>query len=479
MSVLSVSIRTSGITLIACENELPSHRRNECFDEAGDLEFATLRGMQALYHVDLIIPRWPSGSLWSKVVFRFPYLSLTALAALSPPDVQIRIFDENVDELIREPGPDLVGISLMTPLAPRGYEIADDYRRRGIPVVLGGIHATMMPEEAARHADAVVIGEAEDLWAVILRDARNNKLEPVYRSERLPSLQALPIPRRELLHRKAYFFINTLQTTRGCPFDCEFCSVTQFFGNTYRMRPVEEIEREIRSLEGRFVFFVDDNIVGDRKYAAELFRRLIPYRLKWASQSAVTLAKDPPLLDLARTSGCMGLFIGFESLSQETLKDMGKSFNVVQTYRERIQRIHDYGIGIQGSFIFGNDSDTPEIFDDVVRFTEETRLDAALFSILTPFPGTRLYRKMSDEGRIITHDWTRYDMNHVVFSPNGMTPRQLQDGFDRAYQRLYSWSSIAGRLWGLRRNMQLFLPMNIGFRRAWNEVIAQREGDVG
>jgi radical SAM superfamily enzyme YgiQ (UPF0313 family) len=216
---------------------------------------------------------------------------------------------------------------------------------------------------------------------------------------------------------------------------------------------------------------VDDNIAGNRAYAAELFRRLIPYRLKWASQSAITIGKDPQLLDLARRSGCMGLFIGFESLSQDALKDMGKSFNVVRSYRERIERIHDQGIGIQGSFIFGNDSDTAAIFDDVVRFTEQSRLDAALYSILTPFPGTRLFDRMRAEGRILSEDWARYDMNHVVFRPRLMSPEALQQGFSKAYERLYSWTSITKRLIGWRRNMQLFVPMNVGFRRAWEEVM--------
>lgn len=421
--------------------------------------------------IHLIIPKWPDGSLWSKVVFRFPYLSLTTLAALCPPGCQVRVIDENVDAVDLEASPDLVGISLMTPLAPRGYAIADAYRQRGVPVVLGGIHATMMPEEAATHADAVVVGEAESVWARVIEDRRANRLQPAYHATDFAPLAGLPIARRELLNRKAYFFVNTLQTTRGCPFDCDFCSVTQFYGNTYRMRPIDEVEREVQKLEGRFAFFVDDNIVGNRAYAVELFRRLIPYRLKWASQSAITIGKDPELLDLARQSGCMGLFIGFESLSQDALKEMGKSFNVVHAYRDRIRRIHDHGIGIQGSFIFGSDSDTGEIFDDVVRFTEEARLDAAIYSILTPFPGTRLYERMRAEGRILSEDWARYDMNHVVFRPRLMSPEALQLGLSRAYERLYSWSSIARRLMGLRPNLQLFLPMNVGFRRAWQEVI--------
>ena len=421
-------------------------------------------------HINLIVPRWPDGSLWSKVVFRFPYLALTTLAALTPDGVTVRLIDENVEDLDWQALPDLVGISLMTPLAPRGYEIAAAYRQRGVPVVLGGIHATMMPEEAANHADAVVVGEAELLWPQVVADAIEGKLQPLYRASSYPPLAHLPIPRRELLLRQAYFFVNTVQTTRGCPFDCEFCSVTQFFGNTYRLRPIDEVEREIQNLEGRFVFFVDDNIIGDGNYARELFQRLAPYRLKWASQASITIAKDAELLNLARRSGCMGLFIGFESLSQQTLQAMGKSFNRVEAYRDRIKNIHDHGIGIQGSFIFGNDGDTPTVFEDTVRFTTENRLDAALFSILTPFPGTRLYHQMHSEGRILSYDWSRYDMNHVVFEPRGMSPQQLQQGFHWAYRRLYSWSSITRRLLGIRPNLQLFGPQNIGFRRAWQQT---------
>ena len=424
----------------------------------------------------LIMPRWPANSLWGKVVFRFPYLALTTLAALTPRDVRVRLIDENVEAVNLKEKPDLVGISLMTPLAPRGYEIADAYRKRGVPVVLGGIHASMMPEEASAHADAVLVGEAEALWPRALEDACRSQLQPLYRSEGHSPLENLPLPRRELLKRKAYFFVNTVQTTRGCPFDCAFCSVTQFYGHTYRLRPVEEVAREVRNLEGRFVFFVDDNIVGSGAYAKALFRRLIPYRLKWASQSSITIARDQELLRLARQSGCMGLFIGFESLSQNTLKDMGKSFNRVQSYREMINRIHSHGIGIQGSFIFGNDGDTPSVFAEVVHFTEQARLDAALFSILTPFPGTRLYRKMRAEGRIVTDDWARYDMNHVVFRPRGMRVEQLQQGFNWAYSRLYSWRSIVKRLLGVRRSLQLFGPQNVGFRRAWLEILKDKDG---
>jgi radical SAM superfamily enzyme YgiQ (UPF0313 family) len=421
----------------------------------------------------LIVPKWPAGSLWGKVVFRFPYLSLTTLAAVTPADVRLRIVDENVEEIDWQATPDLVGISMMTPLAPRGYQIADAFRERGVPVVLGGVHPSVMPEEAENHGDAVVIGEGEELWPQVVRDAREGRLQPRYRDEQFRGLEGLPLPRRELLRRKAYFFVNTMQTSRGCPFDCEFCFVTQFHGRSYRLRPLAEVEREVQGLEGRFVFFVDDNIVGDRSYARALFQRLAPYRLRWASQATISIGQDEELLKLAKKSGCLGLFIGFESLSQSTLCEMGKNPNRADSYRELIRRIHSHGIGIQGSFVFGNDRDTPQVFSDVVRFTERMRLEAGLFSILTPFPGTRLYQRLKAEGRILSEDWARYDMNQVVFQPRGMTTEQLQQGFNWAYRRLYSWASITRRLLGLRRNLQLFAPQNVGFRRAWYQLLRQ------
>jgi radical SAM superfamily enzyme YgiQ (UPF0313 family) len=392
------------------------------------------------------------------------------LAALVPPDWQVRLVDENVEEIEWDPLPDLAAVSVMTPLAPRGYAIADRFRRSGVPVVLGGIHPTMMPEEAAAHADSVVLGEAEGTWPQVLADARSGRLQPVYRAPGLVNLEGLAIPRRELLRRKAYFFINTTQTTRGCPFDCDFCSVTSFYGRSYRVRPVPEVLAEIERMERSFVFFVDDNIVGRPGYAKQLFRELAPLKIKWFSQAALSIVRDRELLDLARDSGCKGLFIGFESLSQKTLYAMGKSANRAAEYREAVRALHDEGIGIQGSFIFGSDHDDAAVFDDVLRFIEKTHLEAALFSILTPFPGTRIYTRMLEQNRIIDTDWGNYDMNHVVFQPRGMSPRMLQEGFNRAYRRLYGWRSIATRLFPFKRSPVFFAVQNIGFRQAWRKT---------
>jgi len=421
-------------------------------------------------NLTLIVPRWPAGSLWGHISFRFPYLALTTLAALTDDTWNVEIIDENVDNIDYGHLPDLAAISIMTPLAPRGYEIADRFRKAGVPVVLGGIHPTMMKDEAKQHADAVLLGEAEETWPQMLTDFRQGSLQSFYGPAGFCSLNKLAIPRRDLLNRKAYFFVNSVQTTRGCPFDCEFCSVTSFYGRTYRFRPVADIIDEIGHMEKGYIFFVDDNIVGNPAHAKELFRALIPLKIRWFSQASLSVVQDRELLSLAHKSGCKGLFIGFESLSQESLKAMGKSVNRVAEYGEAIKQIHDQGIGIQGSFIFGTDGDDELVFSDVLRFVEKTHIEAVMFSVLTPFPGTRIYETLTREGRIMDTNWEHYDMNHVVFEPKRMTAQRLQQGFDWAYDQIYGYRSIATRLFPFTRNALFFAVQNYGFRDAWKKT---------
>jgi radical SAM superfamily enzyme YgiQ (UPF0313 family) len=418
----------------------------------------------------LIAPKWPENSLWGQIYFRFPYLALTSIAALTGDGWDVSILDENVEPIDFSASPDLVAISIMTPLAKRGYEIADSFRQKGVPVVLGGIHPTMMSTEAKNHANAVVIGEAEEIWPQLLDDFKEGHLKSLYKHERRCNLNGLLTPKRELLNRKAYFFVNTIQTTRGCPFNCDFCSVTSFFGQSYRTRPVDEVINEINQMESGFLFFVDDNIVGSPVYAKKLFRALIPLNIKWFSQASLSIARDREFLDLAQRSGCKGLFIGFESLSQESIQAMGKSVNRVAEYKEAIKKIHDHGIGIQGSFIFGTHEDDASVFSDVLRFIERTRLEAVIFSILTPFPGTRIYQTMMKENRILDTAWENYDMNHVVFKPKKMTPKQLQEGFNWSYKRLYGYRSILKRLFPFRRSGLFFSIQNYGFKKAWEKT---------
>ena len=420
--------------------------------------------------IKIICPRWPEGSLWRHFIFRFPYLSLTTLAALTPEDVEVTIEDENVQEINFLDQPDLVAVSIITPLANRGYAIADQFRKISIPVVIGGFHATWMAEEAGQHADAVALGEAEMVWFQVIEDFKKRSLQKFYKAEGRSDLQNLPIPRRNLLPKRAYFFTNTMQISRGCPFQCDFCSVTAFFGHTCRLRPLEEVRKELELLlqKTNFIFFVDDNIIGNPAYARELFSLLKEYRVKWLSHASINIAESEDLLEKAGESGCYGLFIGFESLSQKTLQSHRKTANRADRYRELIKKIHDQGIGVEGSFIFGSDEDDPSVFHQVVEFCEETKIDAAVFAILTPYPGTRLYEQYTREDRILSRNWDLYDMNHVVYKPRGMSIDQLQEGHDWANQRFYSYPSMLKRFWPIRRSHQVFLPANWGMRRAWN-----------
>ncbi len=420
----------------------------------------------------IICPRWPEGSTWRHFIFRFPYLSITTLAALTPRDVEVTLEDENVQEIHFQDEPDLVAISIMTPLANRGYAIADRFRALSIPVVMGGFHATWMPEEAAQHADAVVQGEAEPVWERLIDDFKKGFLQKFYKADGQADLGHLPVPRRDLLKKGAYFFTNTMQVSRGCPFQCDFCSVTAFFGHTCRFRPLQEVREEIELLLQKtdFIFFVDDNIIANPAYALELFSLLREFRVKWVSQASINIAEKEELLKKAAECGCHGLFIGFESLSQETLRSHHKTSNQAERYREQVAKIHDQGIGIEGSFILGSDDEEASVFSKVMDFCEETKIDGAVFAVLTPYPGTRIYDQFSKENRIFSKNWDLYDMDHVVFRPQRMTVEELQEGHDWANRQFYSYPSMMKRFWPLRRSHQVFVPGNWGMRRAWKSL---------
>lgn len=401
----------------------------------------------------------------------FPPLALGVIAGLTPEeDWDVSIVDEAVERVDLDQPADLVGITAMTPLAPRAYELADTFRRRGVQVVLGGIHPSALPEEAARHADAVVIGEAEGVWGQVLQDAARRRLRRFYRSRARPELAGLAPPRRELFQPGAYLTTATVQTSRGCPFSCDFCSVTRFFGRSYRCRPVPDIVNELDSLRQRVVFFVDDNIFGAPARAKELFRSLVPLGLTWVGQSSINIARNAELLRLAARSGCRGLFIGLESLLPQNLREAGKSLlNRVEDYREAISRIQDHGIGVEGAFIFGFDQDDPGIFARTVEFAKRIRLAAAQFGILTPFPGTPLRARLEREERITERDWGRYTISNVVYRPARMTAEALQRGFDWAYRSFYSYPSILGRLLPqahrFRAALPFFVRLNLHFRK--------------
>jgi len=347
------------------------------------------------------------------------------------------------------------------------------------------MHVSKLPEEALQHCDTVVVGEAEDLWPRVIKDFSEDNLRQIYRHENksFPDISNRALPDWSLYRDKGYLPVHFIETTRGCPHNCEFCSVTNTFGGRYRNRPVDEVIREIEELEpfdGLFtlknvVFFVDDNIISNRRHAKELLQRIIPYNLKWLGQASVNIVKDDELLALCRKSGCMGLLIGFESLSADNLDSMGKKFNKPEHYIDVVKKLHDYGIGVDGSFVFGFDHDDEGVFDRTAEFIVRAKLDVCYFSILTPYPGTSLYLKMQKEGRIIDHDWANYNTNNVVFKPKRMTPERLLDGFHQVLKDCFSWRSIFKRLWGNGTYKNFFYPMNFGFRQTIKKTIKHKQ----
>lgn len=415
-----------------------------------------------------VAPGWEKGRLWGELAFRFPTLSLASIAAVTPPEWEVALLDDNTEKIDYATDADLVALTGMTPQAPRAYEIAAEFRRRGTTVVMGGFHASNLPDEALTHVDAVVVGEGELVWPQLLDDFHHKRLKPIYRTGSLMEMAAIPVARREIFSGKPYLLTNTIQTTRGCPFDCEFCSVTAFYGRKYRKRPVAAILKELEQLRkvNSFAFFVDDNIVADRSYALELFSGMKSLEFKWLSHAPIDFARDAELMKAAGQAGCLGMFVGFESLNQDSLAAMGKVTNRARSYLEDARAFRDNGIGILGSFVLGYDGDTPEIFDQLLRFTEEARLEAAIFPILTPYPGTTVRTRLEAEGRIISNNWRDYDMEHVTFQPAGMSIEQLQQGYERLCRSFYSFPSMYRRIFKLHRSVQVFGPMNIGFRAA-------------
>lgn len=390
----------------------------------------------------------------------FPQASLPLIAALTPPHHEVRIVDERIEDVNFNEPYDLVGITVMSATAVRAYEIAEEFRRRGVKVVLGGIHPTALPEEAKEHADSVVIGEAEGLWEKVLEDCEQGRLQAFYRRESLPSLSGLPHSRLDLL-RGRYLLKHVFQTTRGCPHGCGFCSVSKFMGRKYRHRPVEKVVEEIQRYSSRFIGFLDDNIVGNPAYSKELFRALVPLQRRWVSQGTLRMAEDEELLKLAAQSGCIALFVGFESVNEENLELMHKSFHRVHQYRRLVERFHEYGIMVIGSFVFGFDEDDPSVFSRTLQFIEEAQIDFAQFSVLTPLPGTEVFEQLKSQGRIFSFDWSKYDFAHVVYYPAKMTPEELQEGYNFVFREFYSIPRIVRRLWRNRRYLQYFLPASL------------------
>jgi radical SAM superfamily enzyme YgiQ (UPF0313 family) len=412
----------------------------------------------------VISPAWAPG-WWGRGKVLAPPLVLPLLAGLTPEGIDVRLVDENVEPVDLSADVDWVAITCMTASAPRAYEVSDAFRARHIPVVMGGIHPTVLPDEAALHADAVITGEAELVWKEVIADLTGGRLKPRYRHNGFCDLVGLPRPRRELLQVDRYLTINVVQTARGCPNACSFCSVSTVAGRRYRFRPVREVIDELLSLGGGWIGFVDDNITGDPKRAKEFFEALIPLGRRWVGQADLNMAKDPELLALAARSGCHAMFVGIESISQENLRATHKIPNVGLDMEAAIRTIHKAGIEIIGSFVLGLDGDDTSVFTRTVDFAVRNQLVAAQFAVLTPFPGTMMREQLEREKRIIDHDWSHYTMSNVVFRPKNMLPEELANGQRWVYRRFYSFPSILKRsLTARRKRLGLRLLVNFGYR---------------
>jgi len=406
--------------------------------------------------VHLVMPPWAGVGIHRTFGHRMPPMALLVLAALARREGwAVRFVDLNVEGVPAET-PDLVGISVWTMLAPQAYELADAYRRRDIHVVLGGVHPSMLPGEALRHADAVVVGEAESVFAKVLADAAAGRLGGVYQGawgdmaavprvgEWVDLLEDTPIMR--------YLPRNTLQTTRGCRFNCDFCSVIRINGRGSRHRAPDEVVEELRVLERRgqrfgsflHISFLDDDLAADLDFAADLSEAIVRsgLRMSWAAQASIGLAGDPSMVKLVARAGCSVLFTGFESISRDTLVECNKK-NRPHLFGESVKRLHDSKILVEGGFIFGFDHDEPSVFNETVDFVDKIGVDAAHFSILTPLPGTHTFARMAADGRIKSYDWGEYDLYHAVFEPERMTRPQLQAGLWKAYRGFYA----GGRRW--------------------------------
>lgn len=397
----------------------------------------------------LVLPRPYAGYRSTRSVGKRPLtppLNLPYLAALTPEDIEVEIVDECVEAIDFEKSVDLVGISVLTMAAPRAYEIARVFRERGVRVVLGGIHPTLLPEEAGRHADAIVVGEAEGVWQQLLMDFRKGRMRRVYRRSDRPVLENLPTPRWDLVKKSAYVTTNVVQSSRGCPYRCNFCSIWRTFGKTYRHRPISDVIGEIRSFRGKLVGFADADVAGNPAYAEALFRALEPCGKYWVSDAGIRIAKHDRLLELAAKSGCKVLYIGFESLSRDGLKDAGKTQNLAMSYRDLIDRMHQHGIMVGAGFIFGLDTDGKDVFERTVAFAIDSRVDMADFHVVCPYPDTEIFARFQSEGRILETDWSKYSKYNVVYRPKRMSPEELQEGCYWAWKQFYATHSILRRM---------------------------------
>lgn len=375
-----------------------------------------------------------------------PQITLQQLATITPEKHTVKLLDEAYQKINFDEKYDLIGVTCCTSSAPRAYEIADEFKRKGNTVVLGGYHPSALPQEAKQHADSVVIGEAENLWNALLNDLENNQLRPFYHSREPADLNNLPPLKRGI--GEFYSPIARIEATRGCPYKCDYCSISnsKIGWNIFRKKPIENVIKEIQSIPQKNLIFCDTSFTVDVEYTKSLFKEMKSYDKKFMCYGNThVLNKDDNLLELAREAGCYLWNIGFESVSQEALDSVGKNTNRVDEYFSVVKKIKDHGMGIIGQFMFGFDTETVDIFDETIEVVNALDLDIPSFNILTPFPGTPIFERLHKEGRILTKDWSKYTLFNVVYQPKKMSPQELWDGFKKIITTFYSGSNLFKR----------------------------------
>ncbi|RJP58139.1 MAG: radical SAM protein [Candidatus Auribacter fodinae] len=405
-------------------------------------------------------------------------LALPTLKALTPDDVDVRIVDENHDSIPYDEYWDLVGITVMLHVSPSAIEIAKAFRQRGTKVAFGGFFPTLWPHDAAPHVDTIIAGEAEHIWAEVISDLRKNKLKPFYKADHYIDLKDIPFIKKEYFSKDDEFY--HVETTRGCPYNCDFCSVTAFYGAKFRHRPIDDVVKQVAEFKDKMIFFVDDNITGNAKYARELFKAIIPLKIKWSGQFSLNNAERHDVMELAAESGCQFLFTGIESLNLANLQAVDKKWGNPEKFGDWLRFTHDAGIGVYGSFMFGFEDDHKDIFKRTLDFCEENKIELALFSALFPIKGSKFHAQLMKENRIFETDPTRFNGQYSTFHPKHMTAQELDEGLRWLWQEFYSKRSMKVRLseWlpklkeekspngGLSNTAETLAALNTAFRVA-------------
>lgn len=401
--------------------------------------------------VKMILPALTEAEspFWRPIKYSlFPPLGLATLAAYLSPDDEIDLQDQHIEKLNLDDEPDLVVIQVYITNAYRAYRIADHYRDKGAYVILGGLHVTALPDEAALHADSIFLGPAEESFPRFLKDFRNKIPQKVYRSS-IRTLQNMPVVRRDLIKRHKYLVPNSIVVTRGCPHHCDFCYKDAFYegGKSFYTQLVDDALAEIDRLPGRHLYFLDDHLLGNKKFASELFEGMRGMNRVFQGAATIASILDGNLIEKAAEAGLRSVFVGFETFSPENLKMSNKKQNLARDYSEAVKRLHSLGIMINGSFVFGLDHDNKDVFKRTVDWGVQNAITTSTFHILTPYPGTRLFSDMELARRITSRNWDLYDTRHVVYRTTNLSTRELEEGYNWAYNEFYSWSNIFEASW--------------------------------